>query len=154
MLAENHKDFLTFMKGKYPLFHLSNVFFRDVHYAVMAYLEQKGMKNGYTSTESVAEEIIAHLEEQKIFRTIDSRTWLLLYPAFKAISKKKPAAKPAPARPAAAGAAPAARPAAANPGQASPVTPPKPSPAAVPEQKAETPPPGGEQKPNAGNSSS
>lgn len=110
-IIERDKEFLKFLKGRYPFYHLSNVFFRDLHYGVMAYLELQKVKCSYPAAEKVTREVVDHLEGQKILRRIDENTWLLQYPEFKAVAKKKPAAAPAKsaaARPA--GAAPTARP--------------------------------------------
>jgi len=131
-IMENQKDFLKFLKGKFPLYHLSNVFFRDLHYGVMAYLEQSKLPAGYTSTEKVTQEVIAFLETKKVLRPMDGKTWLLDYPEFKATSAKKPApAKPAPPKPA--GASTAARPAVIPAGTetAAPASPAAPAPASV-----------------------
>ena len=128
-ILERDKEFLKFIKGRFHFYHLSNVFFRDLHYGVMAFLEQHSVKHSYPSAEDATRSIIAHFEGQSIFRRIDERTWLLHYPEFKAVSSK-----PAPARPAApakpAGAAPAAKPA----------TPPVKPAAAAPAAKPAAPP--------------
>ncbi len=90
LVRQNSKEVLQFLKQRYPLFHLSNVFFRDLHYGIREYLEQKGMKMGYSAGEEVAREFIRELEGQKILVPVDSQTWTLHYPDF-----RKPQAKPA-----------------------------------------------------------
>ncbi len=99
-------EFLGYLKQKFPLYHLSNVFFRDLHYGVMGFLEKHAVKSSYVGAEEVTREVIGHFEEAQIFRRVDEKTWLLLYPDFKAVSAK-PAAPPKPA--------PAPRPAPAAP---------------------------------------
>jgi hypothetical protein len=42
VVRANSKDVLEFLKERYPLYHLSNIFFRDVHYGVREYLEKRG----------------------------------------------------------------------------------------------------------------
>ena len=123
-IIEHEADFLKYFKSKYPFFHLSNVFFRDLHYGVMSFLQQQKQETTYPEAENATEQIAKHLEGKNIFQRIDDRTWLLHYPEFKAIPKKKPvkAAKPAPAKPAA-----------AKPAQASTAKPA--APAAAPDQK-------------------
>lgn len=97
LFENNQKEFLTFLKSKYHLYHLSNVFFRDIHYGVMAYLEYKGMKQRYSVAEEIARKVIESLEAKGILRRISKTAWMLNYPEF-----KKPPVKPAaPARPAA-----------------------------------------------------
>lgn len=102
---KEQKEFLSFLKGKFNLFHQSNVFFRDIHYGVMAYLEMKNLKTPYARAERLTREIVAALQQKGIFRAIDHQTFTLIYPEF-----KKPAVKASPAAPAKPAAAPAARP--------------------------------------------
>jgi hypothetical protein len=109
LFESNQKEFLAFLKSKYQLYHLSNVFFRDIHYGVMAYLEYKGMKQRYTAAEEITSKVIESLEKKDILRRISRTAWMLNYPEF-----KKPAVKPAaPAKPAAAASPKPAQPAAA-----------------------------------------
>ncbi len=97
LVRENSREVLFFLKERYPLFHLSNVFFRDMHYGIREYLEKRGVKMGYSAAEDVTREFIRELEGQKILAPIDRQTWTLHYPEF-----RLPPAKPAqPARPAA-----------------------------------------------------
>lgn len=104
LFEEKRIDFLKFLKAKYHLYHLSNVFFRDIHYGVMAYLELNKIKFKYLEAEELTGKVIESLEEANILKKIDKLTWVLNYPEF-----KKPAVKPvAPAKPAAKPAASAA----------------------------------------------
>ncbi len=106
LFEENQKDFLNYLKSRYYLYHLSNVFFRDIHYGVMAYLELKGMKQGYSSAEDVTKTVIESLEGKGLLQKTGHMTWMLDYPEFKKPAVKqaavaKPAAPPAAAKPAA-----------------------------------------------------
>jgi hypothetical protein len=97
LFEEKRSDFLKFLKAKYYLYHLSNVFFRDMHYGVMAYLEINKIKYKYLEAEDLTRKVIDSLEGANILRKIDKLTWVLNFPEF-----KKPAVKPAaPAKPAA-----------------------------------------------------
>lgn len=97
-VLQNQKDFLKFLKSRYKLFHLSNIFFRDIHYGLMGYLQMKGTKASYGPTESQSRELIVELEKLGVLKTLDDRTWLLEYPEFKLIQPKPPVkASPAPA---------------------------------------------------------
>lgn len=107
LLVDNQKDFLKFLKAKYHLYHLSNVFFRDIHYGVMAYLELNHMKHKYAPTEELSRKVVESLEQANILKNVGHLAWVLTYPEF-----KKPSVKPAaPAKPA----APVAKPASAQP---------------------------------------
>lgn len=118
LLMENTKELLNFMKPRYRLYHLSNVFFRDMHYGVMSYLELRGVKYKYDEAEQLTRKWTGSLEQSNILKPVNKGAWMLNYPEFKKPSVK-PAA-PAPAKPAAAAAprpaaAPTAKPAVAAP---------------------------------------
>lgn len=114
LLIDNRKEILSFLKGRYHLYHLSNVFFRDLHYGVMAYFEMKKIKYNYVDAELITRMWIEMLEQANILKRVDGGSWMLNYPEF-----KKPAVKPAVAAKPAAPAAKPAVPAAAKPVTAS-----------------------------------
>jgi hypothetical protein len=119
LFVDNQKDFLKFLKTRLHLYHLSNVFFRDIHYGVMAYLSLNNMDHKYTKTEELTHKVVESLEKANILKDVGRLAWLLVYPEF-----KKPMVKPAaPAKPAAISAKPA------TPSPA--VVPPKPTPPAA-----------------------
>jgi hypothetical protein len=109
-ILNNEKEVLEFLKSHYPMYHLSNVFFRDIQYGIRTMLERNGHKVGYMESENVARMFVEKLEKENILTPIDRQSWVLNYPAFKkpAVVQATPA-KPAP------GAAPAKSPAAAKP---------------------------------------
>lgn len=76
----NQIEFLHFMRNRAPLYHLSNVFFRDLHFAVMEYLKAKKIKVGQTEAEHIAREVALHFEKKNMFKKIDANTWMLNYP--------------------------------------------------------------------------
>ncbi len=105
LLTENNKEVWNLLKSKYKLFHLSNVFFRDLHYGVMTYLQLKGVTYGYAEAEQLTRLWIESLEKAGLLRKIEGDAYMLNNPEF-----KKPAVKPAVAtKP-----APAAKPSAAS----------------------------------------
>ncbi|HWP81224.1 MAG TPA: hypothetical protein VNN76_01060 [Bacteroidota bacterium] len=108
LFTDKRKEFLNFLKSRYHLYHLSNVFFRDMHYGVMAFLAMNGTKVKYTQAEELTKKVIESLEQANILVKADRLAWVLTYPDF-----KKPPVKPAapakpstPAKPAAAPAKP------------------------------------------------
>lgn len=108
-VLNNEKEALAFLKTQYPMYHLSNVFFRDVQYGIQTMFERRGEKVGYPDAEKVARAFVEKLEKQKVFIRIDNQSWVLDYPEYKTVATKPAApAKPAP------GAAPAKSPAAAG----------------------------------------
>ena len=92
-ILNNQSEFLKYLKSKFTLIHMSNIFFRDVHYGVMSYLKDHGMKLKYHDAERVTQEVTNELEKRGIFKKIDHQSWLLNYPDF-ALPRveKKPAA--------------------------------------------------------------
>jgi hypothetical protein len=75
-------EFLKFLKTRITLIHQSNVFFRDLHFGVIAYLESKGKRIKYTLGEQIAKEVASDLEKKGIFKMVDHQAWLLNYPDF------------------------------------------------------------------------
>ena len=117
-ILNNQKEVLTFLKSQYPLYHLSNIFFRDMQYGIRTMFERKGEKVSYSDGEKMAQAFVEKMEKEKIFNRIDRQTWALNYPEY-----KKPVVMPAaPAKPAP-GAAPV-KSSAAAPGTARPALPP------------------------------
>lgn len=83
LLTSNHLEFLRFLKTQFPLFHKSNIFFRDLQYGVMEYFEQKKkLKVKYTEAETIARKYAEFMEKKEIFRKLDHQTWVLNYPDF------------------------------------------------------------------------
>jgi hypothetical protein len=95
--------YLQFLKERYHLYHASNVFFRDLHFGAMAFLESHNVRLSYSDSEEATRDVIGALESQGILKNIDSRSWLLDYPEYRKASKKaapavKPAAKSSPTK--------------------------------------------------------
>ncbi len=82
LIKNDYKVFLGFLKVKFPLFHNSNVFFRDLQFGIMSYLVRKGIKINNAQAESIAERMITFFEGEKIFTKIDKHSWRLNYPEF------------------------------------------------------------------------
>jgi hypothetical protein len=89
LVVENQRDFLKYLKSKFPLYHLSNVFFRDLHYGVMGYLMAHKRKLKYYDAEEVTRGVIAEFEKAGLLKKVDSQTWLLVYPEFQLPRIKK-----------------------------------------------------------------
>ena len=78
----NQIEFLHFMRKRAPLYHLSNIFFRDLHFAVIEFLKKKDVKVGQTEAEQVAREVGLHFEKKNMFKKLDANTWMLNYPDY------------------------------------------------------------------------
>ncbi len=82
MILNHQFDFLKFLRDRFPIIHLSNVFFRDLHYGVLYYLAEHDKRKSYRECEKIAIEITESFENSGIFKRIDHKTWTLNYPEF------------------------------------------------------------------------
>ena len=75
LLKTEETIFLNFMSENYHLFFNSNIFLKDIQYAVKHFFELKGNSLNYTQVENLTNQFIEHLEkENKLFK-IDHKTW-------------------------------------------------------------------------------
>ena len=63
-ILTNEKEVLTYLKTKYPLFHLSNVFFRDIQFGIQSLLERKGMDVKYPEAEEITKSFVDQLQKE------------------------------------------------------------------------------------------
>lgn len=82
IVLQNEKEFLKYLKQRFTLIHMSNIFFRDFHYGVMSFLSDHGAKLRYKDAERVAREVVEAFEKRGILKRIDFQSWLLNYPEF------------------------------------------------------------------------
>jgi len=94
-------EFLAFLKTRVPVYHLSNIFFRDVHYAVIDFLGAQGMKIKHNPAEPLARVVIGQLEKEKVLVKLDHQTWMVHHPEYRTPVRKTAAPAAAPAKPAA-----------------------------------------------------
>ena len=76
-LQTNQKIFFGFMREKYPVYYNSNIFFRDIQYAIKSYFETKNIFINYAFAEKLALEFILKLEEQKELIKLSKNSWLV-----------------------------------------------------------------------------
>jgi uncharacterized membrane-anchored protein len=74
-LFKNKKIFFSFMKEKYPVFKESNIFFRDVQYAIRNYYLKEGKKIDYQKSEKIASEFIEGLVKEGELKKISNNAW-------------------------------------------------------------------------------
>ena len=118
-VVDHRLEVLRFLKSKFPIYHRSNIFFRDIQYGVQLFLARRGARVSYQAAELIARALVAALEKEGVLVAIDRQSWAVNYPEF-----RTPQAKPAPAAPKPAAAA--ARPAPAAPKPAVPAAAPNP----------------------------
>ena len=78
----NMVEFLHFMRAHAPMYHLSNIFLRDLHFAVMGFLKKKNVRAGQTEAEAVAKEVAVHMEKKNMLKKLNATTWMLNYPDY------------------------------------------------------------------------
>lgn len=84
LLKEQQNNILLYLKSRYPLFHKSNVFYRDIQFGIKYYLENKEIKLSYSESEYIANKFIEYLISQNILQKISDNIYILNYPEFSA----------------------------------------------------------------------
>jgi len=82
LIESDYIVFLNFMKAKFPVFHNSNIFFRDIQFGLIKYLEKKGQKVSSAEAQRLAVGLSRHFEEKGIFTKVNNSGWRLNYPEF------------------------------------------------------------------------
>jgi len=89
VVLNNEREVLEHLKEQFPVFHLSNIFFRDIQYGIQSYLKGRNLKVDGRLAEAIAHQFIAQLERETILRKIDEQTWMVHLEAFKTPTVKK-----------------------------------------------------------------
>ncbi|MEI7812034.1 MAG: hypothetical protein WCJ01_06365 [Ignavibacteria bacterium] len=76
-LNNNLDTFLNFMKEKYPFYHNSNVFLKDMQYGIKHFFEKRNLKLGYAKTEAITDKLLTMLESRGTLRKLNKNTWIL-----------------------------------------------------------------------------
>ena len=86
------EELLSFMKDNgFPVFHQSNIFFRDVEYGIRDYYRVNLKKDiGMRESAKLADEFVKALEQKNIFQPLTPNTWLLNMPQFLNQPKETP----------------------------------------------------------------
>jgi len=74
-LFNNKKVFFNYMKEDYPLFKHSNLFLRDLQYAIKSYFDLKEYPVNYLQAEKLAKEFISELTKSNELVQIDNKSW-------------------------------------------------------------------------------
>ena len=74
-LIENKKVFFDYMNENYTIYQYSNLFFRDLQYAIMSYFEMKVNPLKYAEAEKIAKDFIENLVSCKELNQIDYKSW-------------------------------------------------------------------------------
>ena len=74
-LKSNKEAFFSFMNEDFTLFQHSNLFFRDLQYAIISYFKLKEEPVKYAKAETLASEFIQHLVSDGELSQIDHKSW-------------------------------------------------------------------------------
>ncbi len=84
-------EFLNYLRTKFPVYHMSNVFYRDLMYGVTQYLAKRNVVVGFTAAEAITHEVIANFEKRNMFRRVNTQGWVVTYPEFTTPKTVQPA---------------------------------------------------------------
>ncbi len=90
-LISQKEIFIKFMKEKYPLFNNSNIFLRDIQYAVKSFFEKKDRFLTYAQTDIISQGFIKKLEETKEFINVSKNTWKVNFSFEKVVKENEQA---------------------------------------------------------------
>jgi hypothetical protein len=82
LLKKETVVFLNYLKARFPLFHNSNFFFRDLQYGIKQFFEMKNLDITYPESEILAKEFGAYLEGEGILLRVNDQGWKLNYTEF------------------------------------------------------------------------
>ena len=74
LLAEK-EIFLKYMKEKYKIFYNSNIFLRDIQYAIKSFFEKKDIKITYPEAEKLMNELTVKMEASGELIKLSGNTW-------------------------------------------------------------------------------
>ena len=74
-LMTEKEIFLKYMKEKYKMFYNSNIFLRDIQYAIKSFFEKKDIKITYAEAESLMKELTKDMEASGEIIKLSNNTW-------------------------------------------------------------------------------
>lgn len=78
-LKSNKNIFLKFMSEKYKIFTNSNIFLRDIQFAIKFYFEKKNIYLKYPQAEKLAKEFTSYLVDHNELSLVNENTWKVLF---------------------------------------------------------------------------
>ncbi len=87
---QNKTEFLQYFHSKFPIFHLSNVFYLDIKYALKYYLLSNHFKVSDEELESLSVTLINGMASDGVFKRVSKNAWILNYPEFRTKTPGKP----------------------------------------------------------------
>jgi hypothetical protein len=90
LLKNEEESLLKFLKAKFPMFHNSNFFYRDLQYGIRSFLEKKGIEINYAEAGNLTDAISAIFEDKGIFIRVNKIGWKINYPEFATVEPGDP----------------------------------------------------------------
>lgn len=90
----SHKSqFLEYFRSRFAAFHNSNVFYRDLRYALKYFLLSGGFKPSDAELEGVLNALVKVMASDGILKEVSAGIWALNYPEFRTTKPGKPLLK-------------------------------------------------------------
>lgn len=89
-VTQNKKGFLEYFHSNFPSFHLSNVFYRDMRYALKYYLISKGFRPSDAELERVLAALVKEMVADGVLKPVSEGVWTLNYPEYRTKTPGKP----------------------------------------------------------------
>ena len=93
LVTQSEAEFMLFFASRFPVFHLSNVFYLDLKCALKDYLGTNHIKLSDQELESALNALIVEMVSAGILRQISNGTWTLNYPEFRTQRCGRPAGR-------------------------------------------------------------
>jgi len=74
-LLSEKEIFIKYMKEKYKIFNNSNIFLRDIQFAIKSFFEKKDIKITYAEAESLMNELTSNMEKSGELTKLSANTW-------------------------------------------------------------------------------
>ncbi|MFC2139109.1 hypothetical protein ACFLR4_00480 [Bacteroidota bacterium] len=74
-LRSNQDIFFNFMKEKYPVYTNSNIFHKDILYAIRSFFEKKNSQLSYSIAENLTRQFTEYLENKGDLVKLDKNSW-------------------------------------------------------------------------------
>ncbi len=84
-LIEKKEIFFIFMNEKYPVFFNSNIFLRDIQYAIRTYFERKDIIISYAEAEELMEQFTGTLERSADLIRLTNNSWKVNFSVTKSV---------------------------------------------------------------------
>ncbi len=78
-LKTNKDIFLKFMSERYKIYTHSNIFLRDIQFAIKFYFERKNIYLKYPQAEKLAREFTSYLVDKNELSIVTENTWKVLF---------------------------------------------------------------------------